>query len=294
MILTAYLALALNTAGLTHPPIGPRMEEVQNEATQNERVTFGKLPNPTPEVLGTSILYGPPIPPSPTPTPIKTTKKSSITIALLGDSMIDTLGPDAPHFKSILEKTYPKTRFNIHNYGVGGLGIPAGIDRISNGYTYLERSFPPLVAKNPDIVVIESFGYNPFGDDQGALDQHWAYLSQAVDTIRAQLPNTRIVIAATIAPNAGWFGDGAPGIAFSTNDKWQRTNTIKKYLENAIRFAKSARLPLADAYHASLTTNGSGNLLYINSGDHIHYSDAGRALFGKILAGTIISNKLLE
>jgi lysophospholipase L1-like esterase len=119
-------------------------------------------------------------------------------------------------------------------------------------------------------------------------------LAKAVDTIRANLPHAKIIIAATIAPNATRFGDGAPGLSFSILDKWQRVTTIKKYLENAVRFAQSQHLPLADAYHASLLSDGNGNLVYINSGDHIHYSDKGRALMAGQIAGAIVKNKLLE
>ena len=69
---------------------------------------------------------------------------------------------------------------------------------------------------------------------------------------------------------------------------------IKKYIESTIAFAKSQNIPLADAYHPSLDNTGNGKLTYINGGDHIHYSDAGRSLFSRIIADTILSNKLLE
>ncbi len=257
-------------------------------------MTFGQILNP-PQVLGqTTVVYGPSLPPSPPPTPVKKTKKSVVTVALLGDSMMDTLGPQAPALQYALKRIYPHTAFVIKNYGVGGTNIQYGIERITNGYTYLGTTYTSLIATNPDIVVVESFGYNPFGSDAGTIDSHWLLLAKAVDTIRANLPNAKIIIAATIAPNANFFGDGAPGLAFSVLDKWERVTTIKKYLENAVRFANSEHLPLADAYHPSLLSDGNGNLIYINSGDHIHYSDKGRALMASQIAGAITKNKLLE
>ena len=102
------------------------------------------------------------------------------------------------------------------------------------------------------------------------------------------------MMAVTIAPNPTRFGDGAPGIAFSPEEKWQRTTTIQTYLMAALAFAKQYHLPLADSYTPSLTKNGSGNLLYINNGDHIHYSPEGRALFAQTVVQTIIQKKLLE
>ena len=115
-----------------------------------------------------------------------------------------------------------------------------------------------------------------------------------VDTVHQQLPEAKIVIAATIAPNWDVFGDGAPGISFPAEEKRARVETIKKYIENTIAFAKSQGLPLADAYHGSMDANGNGLTKYINSGDHIHYSDSGRAFFSQIVANSIINNRLLE
>lgn len=224
----------------------------------------------------------------------KQLKKKQYSIALLGDSMIDTLGPEAPHLKGKLIAKYPGATFTIKNFGVGGTNIEYGIERLRNSYTYLGAQIPSVVSSKPDLIVVESFGYNPFSFDTGALDKHWLSLATIVDIIHASLPGTKILIAATIAPNRDVFGDGAPGLSFSTEDKMKRTENIKRYLENAIKFARGERLPLADAYHASLDGNGNGKLQYINPGDHIHYSDAGRALFAQIVSEAISSNRLLE
>lgn len=264
----------------------------------------------SPEATGSSVLglsiEAPTPSPSPSLTPTPTTKpivakptpvsakKGTVTIALLGDSMVDTLGPDAPHLKDMLKAAYPNMQVVVKNYGVGATNIEYGITRITNGYTYLGNSIPSLASSKPDIVVLESFGYNPFSFDEGAIDKHWTSLATAVDTLRNTIPGVKVIIAATIAPNATVFGDGAPGLSFDQTAKNQKVNTIKKYLENAVRFARSQHLPLADAYHASLDGSGNGKLTYINPGDHIHYSDAGRVLFGRKVADAITANKLLE
>jgi len=248
-------------------------------------------PTPSPSPFPTKTIT-----PTATPIPQLTykAKKSAITIAVLGDSMVDTLGPDVPNLKDIMGKKYPGVIFTIKNYGVGATNIDYGIERITNGYTYLGNAIPALISIKPDVVVIESFGYNPFSYDDGALDHHWLSLAKAVDTIRANVPGVKIVIAATIAPNANVFGDGAPGLSFGADDKWKRVNIIKKYLENAVKFAQSQHLPLANAYHPSLDGSGNGKLMYINPGDHIHYSDAGRAFVAGKIADAIIGNKLIE
>lgn len=224
----------------------------------------------------------------------RATKESRYTIAFLGDSMIDTLGQDLGLVQDELKRVYPLTAFTLLNYGVGGENIVSGLERVTRDTVYLGQHRPSLLSQQPDVIVIESFGYNPFTFEMGALEQHWLSLAYIVDAIKANLQGTKIVIAATIAPNSRTFGDGASGLSFSQEDKWQRTQTIKSYLENALRFAQSERIPLADVYHASLDSAGDGKELYVNPGDHIHYSDLGRQLFARTVVNTIATNKLLE
>ena len=225
---------------------------------------------------------------------MRKTKKPHNTIAFLGDSMIDTLGSDLRLVHDELVRVYPEGTFTLLNYGVGGENIVSGLERVTRDTVYLGVGRPALISTHPDIVVIESFAYNPFAFDIGALEQHWLSLSYIIDALKSNLPETKIVLAATIAPNSKVFGDGAPSLAFSLQDKLERTETIKRYLENTIRFAKSEGIPLADSYHPSVDSTGEGKLLYINPGDHIHYSDLGRQLFARTVVDAIVSNTLLE
>lgn len=290
--------------------ISPIPDNVASPVTVYPSVSFGQLTgaNPTPAiaVLGVSTTS-----PTPTPSPRiipdvapkeaatesgakRIARKKQYTIAFLGDSMVDTLGPDVPHTKKALAAIYPGTSFTLLNFGVGATNIDYGLQRVSNGYDYLGKAIPSVVSQRPDIVVVESFGYNPYSYEAGALDKHWLQLAAIVDSLKAQLPGVRIVIAATIAPNSKVFGDGAAGLAFDPADKIRRTTTIKQYLDSTVKFAKSQKLPLADVFHASIDASGDGKLTYINGGDHIHYSDNGRILFGSKVAEAIASNRLLE
>ena len=251
-------------------------------------VSFGDLMNP-PQILGDTTMYAEPIPEY-----SGKSVKEDVTLVLLGDSMVDTLGPEFPELTSELTSRYPGTSFTVLNYGVGGTNIDYGIERITTGYEYLGNRYDSLVTGRPDIVVVESFAYNPYPFDTGALERHWLALAHAVDLITAYLPDSKIIIAATIGPNNAVFGDGAANTSFSPIDKQERVGVIKKYLESATRFAQSQNLPLADAYHPSLGSDGNGKIAYINAGDHIHYSPAGRTFFAEVLAETITENRLLE
>lgn len=239
------------------------------------------------------------ITPTPTPPPIpaaatKVARKKEFTISIIGDSMVDTLGPDGGGLDTKLRTIYPKSSFTIINHGVGATNIDYGLERLTNGYTYLGESRPSVISQKPDVIVIESFGYNPYPYDEGAISKHWTQLAAMVNTIRTQLPQAKIVIATTIAPNWDVFGDGAPFINMSPEGKKQKVATIKQYLESTVSFARGEHLPLADAFHPSMDSQGNGKIGFINGGDHIHYSGEGRSFMASTIARTISENRLLE
>jgi lysophospholipase L1-like esterase len=274
--------LADNQQGISPPPVvvsRPSLSFAQLTMKSTVLGASTEIPETTPSAEPTKA-------PTDTPAPRVTIKKH-MTIAVLGDSMVDTLGPGVPALQDRLKRLYPGTTFTILNYGVGATNIEYGIERLTNSYTYLGNPVPSLVSQNPDVVVVESFGYNPFSYDEGAMDHHWLSMAKIVDILKAQLSSVKIIFAATIAPNATVFGDGAPGLSFAAEDKARRVAVIKRYIENTINFARSQKLPIADAYHASLGNDGNGKITYINPGDHIHYSDAGRALMAQKMTEAI-------
>lgn len=204
------------------------------------------------------------------------------TIAVIGDSMIETLHPGLPDLKNSLSKYFPNLEFDLIN-----LGYPS--QNIEDAQRHLEDD---LYAKNPDIVVVESFAYNNFGNSQESLNRQWLDLGAITTTISKKLPNTKIIIAATIAPNSVIFANGTNN-KFSSLEKIEKTKTIKLYLQNAINFATSQKFPLANAYQYCLDSNNEGNRECINSTDNIHPSEYGAQIFGDTLAKTIFDYKLI-
>ena len=248
------------------------------------------IPTPTPttgQVLGIST--------SPTPPPPKNIGGDGkiITIAVLGDSMIDTLQSDLPQLRSALAQYFPNRKFNLLNFGVGGQNIEDGLTRITNDYQYLGNEYQSVVAQNPDIVVVESFAYNNFGNSQAGIDRHWSNLSNITTLIKQKLPNTKIVLATTIAPNSVIFGNGIKDVHFSALEKIEKSSTIRLYLQNLVNFATSQKFPLADAYRPSLFNN-EGLKEFINAGDGLHPSGPGGVFFCDTVADTIYRNHLIE
>jgi len=257
----------------------------QNSHSQNI-LGAESVPIPTP---APSLIF------TPTPTPIPhVTRKPHMTIAMVGDSMIETLGSGVPDLQKKLVIYYPNTTFTILNNGVGSTTIDSGINRLTKDYVVNAKKIPSVVSQQPDLIIIESFAYNPYTLDEGALTRHWLALARIMDILREQLADAKVLLSATITPNAKTFGDGAPFIAYTDIEKHEKVMTIKAFLDNTVRFARSENIPLANAYNPSTMRDGNGNWTYISPTDHIHYSTKGRLFFIDTLFEAIVDNKLLE
>lgn len=205
----------------------------------------------------------------------------TVSIALLGDSMIETLYSDILN-KSLLTY-YPNSTFNISNFGSPSQTIEYGKKR-------LESEIIPL---KPDIIVIESFAYNNFGNTEDSMNRHWLELGAITTIIKTKLPNTKIILATTICPNPITFGNGSE-FRFSSMEKQEKAKTISLYLKNTINFATSQNFLLADTYSISCDRSGQGLPELINTQDNIHPSELGKQLFADTLSQTIYKNKIVD
>lgn len=219
-------------------------------------------------------------------------RKSFYTIVLLGDSMTDTLGRDLPHLKNLLQNEYPSVNFALLNYGFGATDMTSGLSRLTNSTTYLGVYYPPIISYYPDIIVVESFAYNHWGGEKSDLDHQWLTIAKIIDTIKEKSPDSKIILASSIAPDYRTFGDGV--LNWRDDLKWDAALVTKAYLQNMINFATSEKYPLVDAFHPSLDSEGNGKGQYINQGDHIHPSDEGKLLYSQKILEAIRNNKLLE
>ena len=248
---------------------------------QKPRIEFAELISP-PQVLGAETEN--PEAALDSENEASPSGKSHYTVAVLGDSMVDTLGPDLPHMVKALKERFPLVTFTLLNYGAGATNIESGLSRLTNDYDYLGVHKPAVLSQNPDIIVIESFAYNHWEGTQSDLDRQWIAIAGVIETIKIRNPSTKIVLAATIAPFCATYTDGSANLPLER--KFSECQTVMKYLQNLVNFATSQNYPLADAYHASL--NGTeGNPKYINQSDHIHPSDSGKQLFAEKVSQAI-------
>ncbi len=220
--------------------------------------------------------------------PVRTT----YSLIILGDSMVDTLGRNLPDLKNLLAQSFPKYSFAVLNYGFGSTDLESGLARLTKGSKYLNKYYPPLLSFQPDILVVESFAYNHWTGEKSDLDRQWLTYSKIIDTVREKSSTTKILFAAAIAPNSLKYGDGV--LNWGKDLKWQSAQVTRAYLQNMIGFAKSQNMPVADAYTPSLDKDGNGLLEYISSFDNLHPSKEGALLFSQKIVEAMKSNNLIQ
>lgn len=251
----------------------------------------------SPKMLPNLQVHAPNV--SPTITPFTIYKKPVLKpsdrydIFLIGDSMMHAFGPRGGHFNETLSQTYPDKFFEIVNYAEANQSILLLPDRLNQEVQAdHDLLLQPILKGNPELIIIESFGYNPLsqlGITEGLKKQN-EILTQVMTTLTNKFPNTSIMFMATIAPDKKTYAQKITHA--SADDRWAQAEERIEYITNHIKYAKEHNIPLIDAYTESLDADGNGNLKYINPDDNIHPSEEGLAFMGRIMTKRIGEEKI--
>ncbi|OGE31960.1 hypothetical protein A2631_02460 [Candidatus Daviesbacteria bacterium RIFCSPHIGHO2_01_FULL_44_29] len=214
------------------------------------------------------------------------------TIVLVGDSMTERLG-NGDELKGYLSLYYPNKTFEILNYGFGATNILSLPDRLTTA-TFMKREFRPILDIDFDLLLIESFGYNPLSElslEQGLRKQS-EMLDISLNLIDSAQKKARVAFFTTIAPNKDIFSKGIVELSATQRSSWVKERN--RYIENHTAYAKTHQLPLIDIYHSSLDLFGNGKSIYIDSQDNLHPSPTGIFFISQQLASGISKLQLLK
>lgn len=226
----------------------------------------------------------------------KLPEKSEYSIVMVGDSMTHALGPHGGTFNEFMNEKYkPHGKgIVIDNYASGSTNILTINKAMTTKTTYWDATFEPLFSRKFDLILIESFGYNPlsqFSLDVG-LKWHNKTLDKTIKKLIKTHPEARIVFVATIAPNKSKYG--LPVDPDTTLE--DRTAVVAErtaYINNHIQYAKDHNIPVINIYEKSLTPSGDGNLEYINPHDYIHPSAVGVDFIGREITTFIYDHQII-
>lgn len=217
--------------------------------------------------------------------------KDSYTIVLVGDSMTDFLGNSI--LENILKIYYPNKKISVLNYSVGSTNILTLPDRLQNLTNFNGKIFDPILNNDFDLIIIESFGYNPLsllGLEEG-FKKHHEVLNRARKMIKERRPQAKVVLLATIAPHKTRYAEGIVNLSTEARIKWAEERA--SYIKNHIDYAQKNNLPLINIYQKSLDSDGGGNIDYINTSDFIHPSVTGVKFINQEIADFIFNSRLI-
>lgn len=159
--------------------------------------------------------------------------------------------------------------------------------------TNIDVTFEPMNTRKADVIMVESFGYNPlsqFPREEGLKIQTKA-LDEIMNLLTDKHPNAVIVFVATISPSKAFYGTNILNI--STTERINQAEERIEFIKNHIKYANSHNIPLVNIYEKSLMPDGDGNLEYINPDDYIHPSAVGIDHIGTELASFVYDSKIL-
>lgn len=228
----------------------------------------------------------------------KIPKKDVYIIFMVGDSMTEVLGPHGGKLNEFINTLYQSTpghqRIVIDNYAKGSTNILGLRNAMTQKTIAGDVELDPLLSRSFDLILIESFGYNPLsqlGIEKG-LKKQTQTLDQLMHLLTSTHPGSAIIFVATIAPNKPTYAqEVSPGNTLA--ERTAQAEERMEYIKNHISYAKSHNIPVIDIYNKSLTPEGDGDISYINPTDHIHPSFKGVDFISHEIANFIYDNQIL-
>lgn len=240
-------------------------------------------PMPTPRIYTPIETYAPP----------KVKPAGSYTLLFVGDSMTGALGENFEILRKYLGSYYPGKDFGLFNYGFGSTNIYSVKQRLHSDSHYLGKTVPPILGRYYDVIILESFGYNPLSEY--SIEEGIARQTKMLDQITVQLyeakPESMIIFMATIAPSKQKYALGV--IDSSPEERADQAEERIAYIKNHIDYAQKHNFPLINVYEKSLDKNGNAILRYISPDNYIHPSPEGVRFISQQIADFLNQNDIL-
>lgn len=210
------------------------------------------------------------------PTQAKPSKK--YTIVLVGDSMTAMLGEE--ELEKNLKNYYPDKEIRVSNYGVGSTTIETVPEHLTQGVIKGDVTLHPILARDPDLIIIESSANNPINLPlEAGLEKQTETLDKILSIIKSSRPQTAVIFATTIAPSKT-----------NHDDNWVQSRTV--YLENHVDYARSHNIPIINIFEES-KEGGKIKTDYVDKNDFIHPSKSGVKFINQKIADFLFYRRIL-
>lgn len=222
----------------------------------------------------------------------KIAKNQSYRIVIVGDSIVNSLGPNANTLRLDLIGLYPDSEFVTYNYGYPSTNIFSLYPRLTEQTMNDTTENPAILKQGFELLIIESFGYNPLAQFslEVGLKKQEEELERSVRLILTEKPNVALAFLTPIAPDPVNFAKSTIDLSPKVRKEWVEERIA--YIDNHRKFAQERGIPVIDVYPLSLKPNGEVDTKYISQDDFIHPSKEGIELISRTIADYIFSNKI--
>lgn len=119
--------------------------------------------------------------------------------------------------------------------------------------SYLGETFPAINEQGFDLIIFESFAYNPLSQFPLAegLTKQTEILDMSIKAVIKKHPNSVVAIMVPIAPSEEFFARGVVDLTPEARKQWVEERVA--YIKNATLFAQKNNIPLINVYEKSLT-----------------------------------------
>jgi hypothetical protein len=266
---------------LNQKPTQPEFFQTQSYRTQ-PKIGFGEIlakTFPEPQVL--AVVENTDSEQS----PLSAVKpmKDHYVIAVIGDSMVETMGENLDYLQVELKRKYPNTRFTMYNYGIGAEKVTGGLERLGMAFNKGGRHYPPIPDLKPDILIVGSYAYNPF--DLHDPEKHKNQLAELINSARGV---TKVYMLAEIAPVGSGFGTGPGGVNWPVELAKIHVQKIQEQMQNVFEISQELHVPIVDVYNSSkIHGSNFGKPEFVSTHDHIHPSILGQIFTARFMANVI-------
>ena len=217
-------------------------------------------------------------------------------IALTGDSMMATWGPECPELLHEFKRLYSHSDFIIENHALSDTRAGYALWRMGNDYEVNGERRTSLSYSNPDVVIVESFAYTNRADGPEGLGEYRDVLRRMFEEIE-RTTTAKAIFCITLPPDRDRFMENISNYAFTSKATRQRmADDVQLYLDEARRIAQDENWPVADmaAEVEKRVTAKESYRRFINQADNLTPSRYGFSVIAQLIVRTIDNHRMIE
>lgn len=221
---------------------------------------------------------------------------SSLSVCVLGDSMVERWGPGCPSLEASLRRQYSQVEFEVWNHGMALSRAGNALHRVSQEFRDSRGPHPSVASRDPAIVIAESLAYSHRGDGPEGMAEYRDLLRRVADEVRSTT-RAHFLFCLALPPHRERFLE---------NDFWHRNTSratrqrfaddVRLYLDEARRIAQDEMWVLADvpAEVEKALAAGESPRLFTDQSDSLHPSASGYDLMASVITRAIDFHRLVE